>query len=151
MFAPRATISLTLLAALVACGPIGPLPGGRLSGEVVLDRVEDWSFSDAHPLIQLESRPWFPHSVTTICFTHEGRLYVPAANPRGKAWPSYVLDDPRVRVKIGDKIYRGRAQRVSDESVTDAMFDAARQKYEQMAASRDELPEIWLFRIDSAR
>ncbi len=145
-----ATIPLALLLALPACGPIGPVPGGRLSGEVVLDPVDDWSFSDAHPLIQVESRPWFPHSVTTICFTHEGVLYVPAGNPRGKNWPHFVLDDPRVRLKIGDKIYRGRARRVSGEEVSDAMLASARAKYEQMPASREDLPEIWLFRIDSA-
>ena len=145
-----ATIPLALLLSLTACGPIGRVPGGRLFGEVVLDPVDDWSFSDAHPLIQVESRPWFPHSVTTLCFTHEGALYVPAVNPRGKNWPHFVLDDPRVRLKIGDKIYRGRAHRVSDEAVSDGMLAAARKKYEQMPATRDELPEIWLFRIDSA-
>jgi hypothetical protein len=126
------------------------MPGGRLSGELVLDPVEDWSFSDEHSLIQVETRPGFPHSVTTICLSVDGKLYIPASNPTRKQWPFFVLEDPHVRVKMGDKLYPGLARRVvPDQAFLDTMLEAASKKYPQLAEQdRDELPELWMFRID---
>ncbi len=144
-----AALALVTALLLTACGPLGPIPGGRLHGEVVPGPVEDWSFSDAHQTIQVETRPGFPHSVTTICFTHGGKLYVPASNPTRKSWPYYLLEDPHVRLKIGDKVYLGRAVRVTDPSLTDALFDSAEKKYPQIAETpREDRPEVWAFRIE---
>ena len=58
--------------------PLGPIAGRELTGEVVAEPVSDWSFTDEHNLIAVETRPDAPHSVTTICIAHEGALYVPA-------------------------------------------------------------------------
>ena len=144
-----AALAAVLVTVLSGCGPIGPFPGGRLYGEVVPGPVEDWTFTDEHLTIAVESRPGFPHWVTTICFTHEGRLYVPALRPQGKRWPFFVLENSHVRLKIGDKIYLGRAHRVLDESQFDGLLAAAREKYPQLGVSeQDALPEIWVFRID---
>ncbi len=62
----RALIGLTLCALLGgACGPQGPLgilPGGPLAGEVVEAPVADWSFTDAHLTVALETRGrWVDH------------------------------------------------------------------------------------------
>ncbi len=143
-------LASSLVAILLAgCGPWGPWPGGRLYGEVVVEPVEDWSFSDEFPLVAVETRPTFPHSVTTIAFTHEGALYVPALSPRGKRWPYFVLDDPRVRIRIGDKVYPGRAVRLTDETDREALVASAQKKYPQLAdRDPEELGEVWLFRID---
>ena len=144
-----------LVVALLAlgCGPWGPVSGGRLFGVVVPGPVDDWSFTAAHDTIALETRPGFPHSVTTIVFTHGGDLYVPSRNPMGKTWPSYVLANPSVRLKIGDAIYLGRAVRVTDVDTLSAAFGSLRKKYPRMAESADPdapLPDVWLFRIDPA-
>ena len=48
---------VTLSAMLVSCGPLGPVPGGALNGELASDTPSDWSFSKAHKTIQLEVRP----------------------------------------------------------------------------------------------
>ena len=137
------------LVGLVGCGPLGPFPGGPLRGEVVVEPVSDWSFSDEHQLMQVETRRGFPHSITTICFTYRGELYVPAANAAEKRWPFYVLQDPYVRIKIGDRVYPGRAVRVTDAGLRDALFTAAGRKYEQIAErSREQLDGVWVFRID---
>jgi hypothetical protein len=147
-----ATLALLLSSAaplLLGCGPLGPFPGGPLRGEVVVEPVSDWSFSDEHMLIQVETRPSFPHSITTICFTHRGKLYVPAADAAGKRWPFYVLQDPHVRVKIGDKIYPGRAVRVTDARLRDALITSAGRKYEQISErDREQFDGLWVFRID---
>ena len=39
-----ALLSLSLL--VIGCGPVGPFPGGSLSGKVATDLPADWSFSD---------------------------------------------------------------------------------------------------------
>ena len=132
---------------LLSCGPIAIFPGGRLRGELVTEPVADWSFSDAHMTIAVEVRPSFPHSVTTICFTHEGQLYVPASRGSSKKWTHYVLDNPNVRLKIGSKVYLGRASRVLDDSRSDAMRASAAAKYDAFDANQ-EIPDLWLFRID---
>ncbi len=136
-------------ALLLACGPIGPVPGGPLRGEVVSGPVEDWSFSDEHTLIAVETRPGFPHSVTTICFTHEGHLYVPARDGASKRWTRFVLADPHVRLKIGDKVYLGRAVRVDDLVADEGLIASAGRKYPRLGElSREELAGVWLFRIE---
>jgi hypothetical protein len=137
--------------AIAGCGPIGPFPGGPLRGEVVPGPVTDWSFSDEHPLIQVETRPAFPHSITTICFTHQGKLYVPARGGAEKKWPYYLLVDPAVKVRIDGRVYLGRATRISDDSQRNALFEAAARKYERLAdRSADEMANVWVFRIDSS-
>ena len=130
--------------------PLGPLAGRELTGEVVAERVSDWSFTDEHNLIAVETRPEAPHSVTTICIAYEGDLYVPASDASRKSWPYYAIADPRVRVKIGDLIYPARAPRVTDESLRPGLIAAARKKYDLGEdAEGPALDQVWLFKIES--
>ena len=131
---------------LLRSDPIGPVAGRGLSGSEA-PYPADWGFTDAHTTIFLESRPEAPHSVTTICFVHEGELYVPAQGGSGKRWTGYVEDDPRVRIKVGDTVYPALALRVPDPD-PDTFVASAAKKYEQMADPDREVPEdIWLFHI----
>ena len=133
----RAAWALVAIVVLAACArliwtdPIGPLAGGRLSGSEA-PFPADWSFSDAHFTIAVESRPDDPHSVTTICFVHEGTLIVPAQGGSDKDWTQYVLDDPRVRVRVGEQVFPARATRILDPNPGPYFASAAR-KYKQMA------------------
>lgn len=134
------------LAWLLRSDPIGPLSGRALSGGEAAYPA-DWSFTDDFTTIAVESRPGDPHSVTTICFIHDGELYVPARGGSEKRWTQYVLDDPRVRIKVGDAVYPARALRVENADPETFLASAA-VKYSQMADPDREIPEdIWLFRI----
>lgn len=130
--------------------PLGPVAGRELSGTLVTEPVSDWSFTDEHRTIALETRPAAPHSVTVICFSHEGALYVPAMGGASKSWTYYALADPRVRVKVGDRIYPARATRVRDESFASVMREAAARKYDFVPDADRVVEDVWLFRIDSA-
>ena len=142
-------ILLFVLPALAACGPIGRFPGGPLRGEVVTDPVTDWSFTEEYQTIEVETRPSFPHSITTVCFTHAGQLYIPSRNPREKRWPRYVLDDPRIRLRIGGQIYERRAVRVSDTLELEELFGALGRKYKRLQqAHLSKRPELWFFRVE---
>lgn len=136
------------LAYALRSNPIGPIAGRALTGQVVTQPVSDWSFTDDYNLVAVETRPAAPHSVTTACFSHEGQLYIPAMNASTKSWPHYAASDPRVRVKVGDRIYSGRAVRVTDPSLTEALTAAARAKYEIPEDDGAPREDIWVFRID---
>ena len=127
--------------------PIAIIPGKRLSGEEQ-PYPADWAFSNEHMTIAVESRPGDPHSVTTICFIHEGNLYVPAQSGSTKKWPQYVLEDPRVRLKIGDAVYPARATRVTNIGPEEITPSAA-SKYTAFADREPgEGPQdVWLFVI----
>jgi hypothetical protein len=149
--AATARIGLALVGAvLLACEPIGPIAGGRLSGEPVSGPVDDWSFADPEPTIQIETRPGDPHSVTVWCVAHEGRLYVPSRHPERKRWVKNVLEDPRVRVRVDGRLYEGVAVRVTDAAEIEGVVPALLRKYEIEPRDAEEERDVWLFRIDSA-
>lgn len=127
--------------------PIGPLAGKAVTGERVAKTPDDWSFTDEHMLFAVEVRPDDPHSVTTIGFVHDGAMHIPAMNGSEKDWPAMVLTDPRVQVKVGDKVYPGVATRVTDEAERDALIASAAKKYAQLAEREEPPADVWVFRI----
>ena len=127
--------------------PIAMLAGKRVSGEEQ-PYPNDWLFSNEHMTVAVESRPDDPHSVTTICIVHNGTLYIPAQSGSTKKWPQYVLNDPRVRIKIGDKVYPVKATRELELSV-DEIVSSGAAKYPRFAEMEpeDRPTDVWLFRI----
>jgi len=113
-------------------------PGLWLKGEVVTTPVTDWSFVDKveHPgrsinTILVETRtPYFiPHSVRTMPSVRDGRLYIRSHQdrmdlqfPNDKSWTANVARDPRVRIKIGDKIYEATMVLVADRAQASALL-----------------------------
>jgi hypothetical protein len=107
-------------------------PGLWLKGEVVTAPVTDWSFVDKveHPgrsinTVLVETRtPYFiPHSVRTMPFVRNGVLYIRSHQdrmdlpfPNDKSWTSNVARDPRVRIKIADKLYEATMVLVTDRA-----------------------------------
>src|SRR6202790_4499783 len=107
-------------------------PGLWLKGEVVTPPGTDWSFVDKveHPgrglnTVLVETRtPYFiPHSVRTIPTVRNGQLYIRSHQdrmdlqfPNDKSWTSSVARDPRVRIKIGDKLYEATVVLVADRA-----------------------------------
>lgn len=97
-------------------------PGLWLTGEVVHEPVTNWDWVNKvnDPVrknsIMLETRTWYgiPHSVTINITGRGDKLYVQGSErdfrlqktfPYSKAWWTNVERDPRVRMKIGGKIY----------------------------------------------
>ena len=136
------------------CGPIGPIPGGALSGEVGPVTVADWSFAEGVENAQLETRPADPHSVNTWFATVGDQLYVPTSMilgpnyPEGRSWVSHVAEDDRVRIRLGDLVFERRAVRVADNSpeYTSARL-ALEARYEIAKEDRDPERTIWIFRL----
>jgi hypothetical protein len=107
-------------------------PGLWLKGEVVTTPVTDWSFVDKveHPgrslntvLVETQTPYFIPHSVRTIPSVRNGQLFIRSHQdrmdvqfPNDKSWTSNVARDPRVRIKIGDKLYEATIVLVTDRA-----------------------------------
>ena len=108
-------------------------PGLWLAGEVVSEDVTNWDwvnqYSDAfaEDATELETRTWYgiPHSVTVLLVPRGDKLYLQSSAqtfrlnkefPYGKAWWRNVERDPRVRLKIGGKIYEMTVVLVQDRA-----------------------------------
>lgn len=158
-------LGMVILLASSAWGCIEPQdrrPGTRLSGEVVSEPVSDWSFANEIQEVHLETKTWYlvPHSVTTVCVGVGENLYVPSVYFEGGAWPnkywnSNVDRDPRVRIRIGDKIYPREAVVVEDPEERKRALGALAAKYpfwrDQMSKPDDERFDMALLRMDPPR
>ena len=131
-------VALFMFVALtVGCQPTDERPGLWLSGEVEAGPVRDWSFSDANEEIFVETRTWYGvrHSVTIWGAAQDGRFYLPSLYygeeeyPNARYWNRNVVRDPRVRVKIGDRLFEGTAELVRDEGERSRAEEAFRNKY----------------------
>ena len=102
-FALSIASTLALLVIVVGCGgPVLVFPGGALSGDVVSEPIDDWSFvSDS--FVDVEFRPDDPYSVELNYIVRDGKLYLDPAE--GRIWFEYLKADPRLRVRFGDKVY----------------------------------------------
>jgi hypothetical protein len=122
---PLGLLAAALGLALGCSGPGPFIPGGALKGEVVTEPVEDWSFVSDR-FIDLETRPEDPYSVELNYIVRDGRLYIDPAE--GRTWFTYLKQDPRVRVRFGDKIYPVTAVLVGQPGELEG-FDADRYIY----------------------
>lgn len=108
-------------------------PGLWLSGEVVREPVTNWDWVNQvnDPIrkntIMLETRTWYgiPHSVTINLIPLGDKLYISGSEqdfrlekqfPYSKAWWANVTRDPRVRMKIGGKIYEMTVVLITDRA-----------------------------------
>jgi hypothetical protein len=124
---PGLLISMISMAvALAGCGgPVLVFPGGELSGEVVTEPVEDWSFA-TDAFVDVEFRSADPYSVELNYIVRDGNLYLDPAE--GRNWFEYLKADQDLRVRFGDKIYPVRAVLVGEPGELEG-FDADRYIY----------------------
>ena len=141
-------IACTALLTLTACGPVSRVSGGRLFGEEVHAPTPDWSFTDEIMTIAVETRPGFPHSVTTWCFTYGGDLYIPAARPAEKKWPELVRQNPSVRLGIHGKIYPGRLVQQTDRAEFRKLLEPLAAKYSLGERLSSPPPDIAIYRFE---
>jgi hypothetical protein len=140
--------ALLLLSFFVfGCGPIGPFPGGRLSGQVASSLPDDWTFSDAEENVQLETRPSDPYSVNVWSVGIGDRIYVASGRGGESNWVAHIAEDPNVRLRVGGTIYELRAVRVSAEVDGDRFVEGLMRKYDWEPSAR-ERDRAWLFRLD---
>lgn len=143
-----------VLVGLQACGgPIGPFPGGKLSGAVHTDQVESWSFATDIEVAQLESQPADPHSINVWVGVVDDQLYIPsslifgAENPQDREWVRYVLADPRIRLRIEDRVYPLNLERVLDEDTINKVKNVLLAKYAEQTTEQTD--RAWVFQVSN--
>ncbi len=147
-------LAVFALLPLVACGPLGPIPGGRLSGAAGPSEVASWDAAADVENAQLETRPSDPYSVNTWFAALGSELYVPTSmilgpkRPTKRSWVAHVAEDPRVRIRLGREVYERVAVRVTDAGEYDRARAALEGKYGIEPEDRDPEREIWIFRLD---
>ena len=118
-----------ILGARWVYGPLGPIPGPELAGSLVEEPVEDWSSVDAVKVVQIETRPEDPYSVSTWLTRIGAGIYVFAADD-GSPWVQYVAQDPLVRIRIEGRVHELRAARVADFETKRVFLTNMKSKYE---------------------
>ena len=130
-------VLLLVVARITGLEPTTRRPGLWLKGELVTTPVADWSFTDQVQNIQIQTNSWYllPHSVTINCISYKGHLYLYSfyaaglTYPHGRRWNEDVARDPRVRLKIGDKLYDRTLVRATDPADQEAVHEATSKKY----------------------
>jgi hypothetical protein len=144
---------LAVLIAATGCGPIGPIAGGRLVGSPVSGPPPAGATVRSIETVQLETRPESPHSVNTWWGEQEGQLYIATSLilgddvPTEREWVRNVVGDPRVRLRVEDKLYDLRAIRVENAGEREAALAMLLSKYdvEEDAHTR----AAWVFRLEA--
>ncbi len=110
-----ALLGFGVWARLLAGGPVGPIPGGALSGEPAGSPPADWSFANAEDYLTIEVQgARLPYSTSVQFMAHDGRLHLLLSSFFGDAVPRRLERDPRVRVRLDGKLYDQVAVPVED-------------------------------------
>ena len=127
---------------LLGYEPRDQRPGLWLAGDRVTEPVTDWAFTENHQEIFVQTRtPYLiPHSVTTYCTVYEGDLYLFSAYYQGgvfpdeRGWNRNVMRDPRVRLKIGDRLFDQTVSHVTDAEKHEAVHASFVAKYPEWSS-----------------
>jgi hypothetical protein len=115
-------VSVALMTSFACGGPMLVFPGGALSGQIVDEPIEDWSFVTAS-FVDVELRPDNPYSVQLNYIVRDGILYIDPAE--GRTWFEYLKQDPNVRIRFDDRVYLRTAVLVGKPGELEG-FDADR-------------------------
>jgi hypothetical protein len=146
-------LALPLMASVACSGPLGPLPGGKLSGKEQTAAVTDWEFAADIEVVQLETNPLEPHSVNTWIGVVDKKLYIPsslilgAEYPTEREWVNNVVADPNVRIRIADDIYPATLTRVEDQALAARVKQVMLDKYQE--EHTEQVTNAWVFEAQS--
>ncbi len=149
-------VGLALLVAVILflylnrSDPYGPLPGKRLQGEEVTERIDDWSFAAQYRTATNEVRPSNPYSVYTSFVLHDEVLYISSGLGPESRWVQFLMEEPNMRIRLGNKLYKVRGTLVEDPMLIDAIHKTREQKNPRLAERTPQQRSLNLyFRIDS--
>ncbi|MFW6094178.1 MAG: hypothetical protein ACODAC_09410 [Pseudomonadota bacterium] len=125
--------------------PFTVFPGGELSGEVAAP-PQEWSDLRAEETFQLETRPDDPYSVNIWAVGIGADVYI-GTGPDGTRWSEYVLDDPRVRLRVGETLYPLEARPVTDIAERRKVARAYAEKYD-LDSDENWVANARVFRLD---
>src|SRR5579872_6552238 len=143
--------------------------GFWVTGDSISTPVTDWSFTDAAQTVLVETRTWYliPHFVRTFIARNDSQLYLfseyfaPAPGlpdlrdhfPEARFWNRMVVRDPRIKVKIGSRVFKMRAYAITDEKekapAREAFFSKYPEVAKQEALPEAQRPRLYFFHLES--
>jgi hypothetical protein len=64
-------------------------------------------------------------------------------------WAQILLQDPNMRLKVGNQIYTVRGTRVEDVKLVREIYENQARRNRGSTLTPEEIERIWFFRIDS--
>ena len=141
----RLVSSLLAVIALACNGPLGLLPGGKLTGES-RPTPSDWNGVAKSGTVQLETRPEAPYSVNISYRVLDGVLYINAGDTE-TAWVKNMAANPNVRLRVHGGVYELKASRITSAEEI-AAFGAEWMKQGSWARDPTKLEQVWIYRLD---
>ncbi len=139
-----------------AC-PCGQTPGGYLSGEVIEEPVNDWSFANQVELCQIQvDTGLLPHALNMNCWAGENgaALYLSCAQCDGKRWSTALVETGQARMRLDGNVYPVQGVRVTDAEQLDMAWRERALKLQALSGNPgSNIPERpdhwWSFRMVS--
>ena len=78
---------------------------------------------------------------------YDGSPYVVAGEGLETTWARYLVEDPRLRLRVGEALYELRAVAANDEATRNGFLEAARVKYDYDPADRP-VDQAIVFRLE---
>lgn len=135
---------LLALAFVAGCEPMGPIPGGELSGTITT-YPESWRALNDEEVVQLEVNG--PYSLNIWGIGTERGYYVAAGKGKEAKWAKKISENSAVRLRIDSNIYELQATPVTDEDEKEQVLVVYRNKYELEA--NDDFPNAILYRLEA--
>ena len=157
------TTALAVFIIFSSVCPCERTPGGYLFGETVDTPVIDWNFANEVQLCQLQIYAGIrPHSINLNCMsTPEGELFLSCPFCNTKYWAARVENDEPAVLRLNDKLYPVKLNRVQEPATMDQSWLARVTKlrsfgtdpYTNNDPSSDQFTERadhwWTFRVES--
>ena len=96
-------------------GPIGPIPGGELNGEIAISEPDWRALLPDGKFIEVQFGDKNGYSVTLDPHVIDEELYTWSRAPN--RWSSLIGEDPRVVIRIDGVLYRAIALKVDNVSL----------------------------------
>jgi hypothetical protein len=153
MILGRCLAALLAVLLVSACQPEDESPGLWLSGEPVLEPVDDWRFTKDIEEIFVETRPWYliPHSTTIWCVEVDGELYIGSYGDEKKAWEKNIAHDPNVTLAIDGRLHEMTVAPVTEPGRVAALHLAYASKYDMVEVFGEEVPDWWYYRVSPSK
>ncbi|MFP8881137.1 MAG: hypothetical protein VCE43_17660 [Myxococcota bacterium] len=152
-----AWLGVSVLSLLAGCwlsarmdGPWGMIPGGPFVSSGPDLSCGNLSSIDSADLreVEVEIRPRRPRTITTWNVAVDGSVFLPAdfLTPF-KRWPHQVLADPRIRVRVGGRIYACQAVPVTEPERIAVLRRTIAAKYAIEPDSWASRAQVWWFEL----
>ena len=149
-------LAALLVGARFADGPVAIVAGGPFrSGELVSGPEPDWSFVRDVREVEFQLLDP-PRSRTTWILDHDGKAYIPCGYMTTwwgriwKQWPIEAEKDPRILLRIGDKLYERTLVRIEEGPEVAPLLAQLGEKYvggSEIPVEAVTLGNLWLYEL----